>query len=227
MLHYLGSEEYSFSLNFSRPAAPIIAQYFNLLNLGFEGYRNIALNDLKNARLLSRALEASGYFTCLSNVHKPVSLLSGAIEGGKSAVTGLSDSVENYEPSLPVVAFRFSEDFRSKYPEIKQAWIQTLLRAKSWIVPNYSAPKDAEDVEILRVVVRENFPEDFVERLVCDLMEITESLIKKDSPARALAQLGNNNHHKNKSVHSSHHEEKHQKAFKDKAHKAGTFAQTC
>ena len=35
-LHYLGSVEYSFSLNFSRPAAPIIAQYFNLIHLGFE-----------------------------------------------------------------------------------------------------------------------------------------------------------------------------------------------
>ncbi|OJA16496.1 hypothetical protein AZE42_14079, partial [Rhizopogon vesiculosus] len=30
-LHYLGSVEYSFSLNFSRPAAPIIAQYFNFV----------------------------------------------------------------------------------------------------------------------------------------------------------------------------------------------------
>lgn len=33
-LHYLGSTEYSFSLNFSRPAAPIIGQYFNLINVG-------------------------------------------------------------------------------------------------------------------------------------------------------------------------------------------------
>lgn len=31
----------------------------NLLYLGFEGYRRVALNDLKNARLLARALERS------------------------------------------------------------------------------------------------------------------------------------------------------------------------
>ena len=61
-LHYLGSVEYSFSLNFSRPAAPVIAQYYNFVHLGFDGYRKVALTDLKNARLLSRALEAS-YFT--------------------------------------------------------------------------------------------------------------------------------------------------------------------
>ena len=69
-LHYLGSVEYSFSLNFSRPAHPIIAQYFNFLNLGFEGYRNIALCDLKNARTLSRALERTGFFTVLSDIHR-------------------------------------------------------------------------------------------------------------------------------------------------------------
>jgi glutamate/tyrosine decarboxylase-like PLP-dependent enzyme len=69
-LHYLGSVEYSFSLNFSRPAAPIIAQYFNFLHLGFEGYRAIGLDDMKNARMLSRALEKSGYYTVLSDVHR-------------------------------------------------------------------------------------------------------------------------------------------------------------
>lgn len=69
-LHYLGSVEYSFSLNFSRPAAPIIAQYFNLIHLGFEGYRSIGLDDLKNARILSRALEKSGYYTVLSDIHR-------------------------------------------------------------------------------------------------------------------------------------------------------------
>lgn len=31
-LHYLGSTEYSFNLNFSRPAAPMIGQYFNFVS---------------------------------------------------------------------------------------------------------------------------------------------------------------------------------------------------
>jgi glutamate decarboxylase len=78
-LHYLGSVEYSFSLNFSRPAAPIIAQYFNLIHLGFEGYRAVALDDLRNARLLSRALEKSEYYTVLSDVHRKVDSVIGAV----------------------------------------------------------------------------------------------------------------------------------------------------
>ena len=60
---YLGSVEYSYTLNFSKPAAPVIAQMYNFLNLGFDGYRRIALKDLRNARMLSRALEATEYFT--------------------------------------------------------------------------------------------------------------------------------------------------------------------
>ncbi len=80
-LHYLGSVEYSFSLNFSRPAHPIIAQYFNFVHLGFEGYRNVALADLKNARLLSRALEKSGLFTVLSDIHRPVEGIAAAMKG--------------------------------------------------------------------------------------------------------------------------------------------------
>jgi len=71
-LHYLGSVEYSFSLNFSRPAAPIIAQYFNFLHLGFEGYRVVGLADMKNARVFSRALEKTGYYTVLSDVHRAI-----------------------------------------------------------------------------------------------------------------------------------------------------------
>ena len=85
-MHYLGSVEYSFSLNFSRPAAPIIAQYFNLLHLGFEGYRAIGLADMKNARMLSRALEKSGYYTVLSDIHRkagspePVDIVDADVE---------------------------------------------------------------------------------------------------------------------------------------------------
>jgi glutamate decarboxylase len=94
-LHYLGSVEYSFSLNFSRPAAPVIAQYFNFVHLGFEGYRAVAKDDLKNARLLSRALERSGWYTVLSDIHRPK--VGGILH--KSAQT-ISFDEENPEVSI-------------------------------------------------------------------------------------------------------------------------------
>ena len=95
-LHYLGSVEYSFSLNFSRPAAPIIAQYYNFVHLGKEGYRRVALTDLQNARLLSRALEKSGYYYVLSDVHREVSG-SSVIAGAKHAVSDATEA-EVYRP---------------------------------------------------------------------------------------------------------------------------------
>jgi glutamate decarboxylase len=88
-LHYLGSVEYTFSLNFSRPAAPIIAQYFNFLHLGFEGYRTVALDDLTNARVLSRALERSGYYTVLSDIHRPVT--TSDVSKGAGTMIGIDE----------------------------------------------------------------------------------------------------------------------------------------
>ncbi|KAL8280708.1 hypothetical protein RQP46_007031 [Phenoliferia psychrophenolica] len=176
-LHYLGSVEYSFSLNFSRPAAPIIAQYFNFIHLGFEGYRRIALHDAKNARLLSRALENSKYFEVISNTHK---LVDQTVTSKAAQAVGLSSDIDAYTPGLPVVAFKFSDEFSKEYPHIKQVWVQTLLRARSWVVPNYELPPNLEKVEILRVVIREQFSEDLVERLVHDIIEVTESLMSED-----------------------------------------------
>ncbi|KAI0674361.1 glutamate decarboxylase [Trametes maxima] len=185
-LHYLGSVEYSFSLNFSRPAHPIIAQYFNFVHLGREGYRSVALQDLKNARLLSRALEKSGFFTVLSDIHRPAGKLATAF---KSSVGFDEENVDNYVPGLPVVSFRFSDDFRKKYPDVQQKWVQMLLRAKGWIVPNYELAHNLQNVEILRVVVRENMSAVMVDRLVADILEVVDGLAKEDTPMRALAVL--------------------------------------
>lgn len=199
-LHYLGSIEYSFSLNFSRPAAPIIAQYFNFVHLGFEGYRRVALDDMKNARLLARALEKSRYYTVLSDVHRPAQTSgTGMLEGAKKAVGATVDeeNIDSYVPCLPVVAFRFTDEFQAKYPEIKQKWIQTLLRAKGWwvcacvlepvftssprIVPNYELAPNLENIDILRVVVRENMSAEVRE---CQSSDIHLSPHTADRPSR-------------------------------------------
>jgi glutamate/tyrosine decarboxylase-like PLP-dependent enzyme len=40
-VNYLGDNMPTFALNFSRPGAQIVAQYYNFLRLGFAGYRNV------------------------------------------------------------------------------------------------------------------------------------------------------------------------------------------
>ena len=78
-------------------------------------------------------------------------------------------------PGLPVVAFRFSEDYRTKNPDVQQKWIQTLLRSKGWIVPNYELAPDLSEIEILRVVIRETVSEVLIESLIADIVSLLDN----------------------------------------------------
>ena len=165
--------------NFSRPGAQIIAQYYNLIHLGFNGYRAIMENCLSNARLLSKSLEATGWYECVSDIHRPKGQhklqnfqdIKFNVEGKTSA---------DYNAGLPVVAFHLSDAFRKDYPHVKQETISLLLRAKQYIIPNYPLPPKEEKTEILRVVVRESMSLDLLDRLITDIIEVTEHLMQAD-----------------------------------------------
>jgi glutamate decarboxylase len=43
------------------------------------------------------------------------------------------------------------------------------LREKGWIVPAYCLPKNAENIEIMRIVIRENFTSDMAAILIDDI----------------------------------------------------------
>lgn len=172
-LHYLGSVEYSFGLNFSRPAAPILGQMFNFISLGREGFTKAMQANLQNARLLSRSLELSGDFLVLSDIHRPVSKIAEAEL--KTHAVDVHDA-KYYVPGLPVVAFRWTDEFQKNHPTLQQRWVQVLLRAKGWIVPNYELPPTLQNVQILRVVVRDSMTADLIEQLVRDILHITQQL---------------------------------------------------
>ena len=53
---YLGGKAESYTLNFSRPAAGIYAQYYKLLHYGMAGYRQCCDNMMENARFLRQGL---------------------------------------------------------------------------------------------------------------------------------------------------------------------------
>jgi glutamate decarboxylase len=57
--------------------------------------------------------------------------------------------------------------------------ISEKLREKGWIVPAYTLPADAEDVAVLRIVVKESFGRDMIEMLLDDLMEAYDILEKE------------------------------------------------
>jgi len=62
----LGFVEKSFSLNFSRGGSMILAQYYNLIRYGREGYTKIQHTMRENARYLAQGIAAIGKFDILN-----------------------------------------------------------------------------------------------------------------------------------------------------------------
>ncbi|VAH94965.1 unnamed protein product [Triticum turgidum subsp. durum] len=65
-INYLGADQPTFTLNFSKGSSQVIAQYYQLIRLGFEGYRNIMDNCQENAMVLKEGLERTGRFNIVS-----------------------------------------------------------------------------------------------------------------------------------------------------------------
>lgn len=61
-VNYLGGNMPTFALNFSRPGGQIIAQYYNFLRLGREGYTKIHNACYSTAQYLAREIEKLGPF---------------------------------------------------------------------------------------------------------------------------------------------------------------------
>ena len=65
-VNYLGGEMPTFTLNFSRPGAQIAVQYYQLIRLGFEGYRRVQQACQDVAKYLSGQIATLGPFELLS-----------------------------------------------------------------------------------------------------------------------------------------------------------------
>ena len=66
-VNYLGGDMPTFALNFSRPGSQVIAQYYNLIRLGFEGYRAIQQSCRDTAQYLANRIGELGPFELLSD----------------------------------------------------------------------------------------------------------------------------------------------------------------
>uniref|UniRef100_UPI003D8EEEAF glutamate decarboxylase n=1 Tax=Gordonia sp. B7-2 TaxID=3420932 RepID=UPI003D8EEEAF len=63
---YLGGDMPTLALNFSRPGAQVLLQYYNFLRLGREGYRQVQQGSLDVAQYLSSAIAEIGPFELVS-----------------------------------------------------------------------------------------------------------------------------------------------------------------
>ena len=57
----------TFALNFSRPGAQVVAQYYNFLRLGFDGYRKVQMYSRAVATRLSAQIAEIGPFELITS----------------------------------------------------------------------------------------------------------------------------------------------------------------
>ncbi len=100
-VNYLGGEEATYTLNFSRGSSMMLAQYYMLLRLGFEGYRRIHAVSLSNARTLAGSLSGDRRFRVVGPPdHLPIVTFSVAPDAGFSE-TDLSEKIRERGWILP------------------------------------------------------------------------------------------------------------------------------
>lgn len=147
---YLGGEMPTYTLNFSRGGSTVIAQYYNFLRLGFEGYKRIMTNCVDTAKYLNKRLLSTGKFESVN----PTQL-------------------------LPIVALKLKRAQKWDLYELCDK-----MRERGWIIPAYAMPPDAEDVVVLRVVVKENFSRDMADLLYHDFLDAMDKLNKMKRPKK-------------------------------------------
>ncbi|RYU14178.1 glutamate decarboxylase [Nocardioides iriomotensis] len=65
--NYLGKTDATFTLNFSTGASMVLAQYYNFVRLGRQGYTYVMMQMQENARALALHLEKSGRFEVIGS----------------------------------------------------------------------------------------------------------------------------------------------------------------
>lgn len=81
-VNYLGGNMATFALNFSRPGGQIVAQYYNFLRLGREGYRRIQQACYDTAQAISDKIESMGPFDIIYDGRGGIPALSWSLKEG-------------------------------------------------------------------------------------------------------------------------------------------------
>ncbi len=134
---YLGGDMPVFQINFSRPAGQIVAQYYNFVRLGREGYRKVHDACYLAGAYLAREVVKLGPFDLLCDADP--------------------------ETGIPSVAWRIREGEDPGYTLYDLA---DRLRVRGWQVPAYPLTGAVSDVAVQRILVRQGVSRDMAELLL-------------------------------------------------------------
>lgn len=82
-INYLGADQASFTLNFSKGASQVIGQYYQLIRLGKRGYRSIMLNLTRTADYLAAQLKEMGFIIMSQGGGKGLPLVAWRMDPAK------------------------------------------------------------------------------------------------------------------------------------------------
>ena len=74
--NYLGKTDATFTLNFSTGASMVLAQYYNFIRFGHEGYRYLMQNMHKNAQALAKEIAGLGDFSLIGEGEEQLPLVA-------------------------------------------------------------------------------------------------------------------------------------------------------
>ena len=141
-VNYLGGDMPVFQINFSRPAGQIIAQYYNFIRLGFEGYKRIHDASYAVGQYLAGEIVKLGPFELLCD---------------SDPATG-----------IPTVTWRIREGEDPGYTLFDLA---DRLRLRGWQVPAYTLTGTASDIPVQRILVRLGVSQDMASLLLDDFRD--------------------------------------------------------
>ncbi len=145
-VNYLGGNMPTFALNFSRPGGQVIAQYYNFLRLGREGYAKIHNACYAAAQYLAREIAAFGPFEVLFD----------------------GDS----QQGIPALCWKLKDNAAIGGYTLYD--LADRLRSRGWQVPAYSMPANREDLVIQRILVRHGVSLDLASLLIDDMKRAVE-----------------------------------------------------
>lgn len=136
---YLGGQVGTFAINFSRPAGQVIAQYYEFLRLGREGYTKVHSASYQVAGYLAKSIAPLGPFEFIC---------SGAPDEG-----------------IPAICFRIKE---GQDPGYTLYDLSERLKLRGWQVPAFTLSGKMSDVVVMRIMCRRGFEMDFASLLLDD-----------------------------------------------------------
>jgi glutamate decarboxylase len=137
---YLGGSVGTFAINFSRPAGQVIAQYYEFLRLGREGYAKVQMASYRVAQWLAAQIMPLGPFEVIHD---------------GSEKTG-----------IPCFTWRIKKGANPGYTLYD---LSDRLRMRGWQVPAFALNGGAADVTVMRVMCRRGFEMDMAALFMQDL----------------------------------------------------------